>query len=150
MANQVQLASQQSLPAGWISGIAANGNLQDRNAVRIYEREKLIRYSVTLTGAYTQHVRGQNTGEIINLQQAFVPTSYQADQFWGYRGPARLYVITPGTTGYGMTICPGLDSFHWLLVIYSGIAAELAAGAYPAALLTDLDIVIEGSGLAFD
>jgi hypothetical protein len=150
MANVLTLATQQNLPAGWISGVAAGGNLVDRNAVRVYEREKLIRYSITLSGNYATHVRGANTGEVINLGAAFVPAAYQADQYWGYRGPARVYILTPGTTGYGMTICPGLDAFHWLLVIYSTVTGELAAGAYPAGLIADLDIVIEASGLAFD
>lgn len=150
MANQLSLAQNQNLPAGWVSGVAAGSALQDRNAVRPYEREKLVRYSVTLSGNYVQHVRGQNVGEVINLAQALVPASYQPMQFWGYTGPVRVYVINSGASFYPMTICPGADAFHWLLVIQALAAGgELAAGPYPAALLAELDIVIEASGAEF-
>jgi len=142
MANQLALAN--------ISGAAAAQNGIDRNAVRVYEREKLIRYSITLSGNYAQHTRGQNVGEVIDLTKALAGTPYQADQYWGYRGPVRGYIINTGGTGYSMSLVPGADAFHWLLCIFSGVATELAAGAYPAGLLADTDIVIEFTGLAFD
>lgn len=153
MSNVLSLATQQTLPAGWYpvppGNVAPVANVVDFNAVRMYEREKLIRYSVTLSGAYVQHVRGANTGEVLNLQTALSGTSYQADQYWGYKGPIRGYVLNTGSTGYSMSICPGADSFHWLLCIFSGVATELAAGNYPAGLTTDVDIVVEFSGAAF-
>jgi hypothetical protein len=136
MPNQLALAN--------VSGVI------DRNAVRVYEREKLIRYSVTLSGAYVNAVRGSNVGEVLDVTKVLSPTTYQSNQSWGYKGPVRLYVLTPGNTGYGMTILPGADAFHWLLKIFSTVTGELAAGAYPAALTTDLDIVVEATGLAFD
>jgi hypothetical protein len=154
MANQLSLAMNQTLPAGWFpnpSPSAAIASLVDRNAVRVYEREKLIRYTVTLSGNYATHVRGQNAGEVLNLLQALVPASYQAEQFWGYRGPVRGYVLNSGGSNYPMNIVPGADCYHWLLVINALAAGgELAAGAYPAALTAELDIVVEFTGLAFD
>lgn len=156
MANQLTLATQQNLPAGWYSVPPGNanvvGSVVDFNAVRMYEREKLIRYSVTLSGSYVQHIRGTNTGEVLNLSAALGGTPYQADQYWGYKGAIRGYVLNTGATGYGMSICPGADAFHWLLCIFSGVATELAAGTYAAnaaGLLTDTDIVVEFSGAAF-
>jgi len=122
----------------------------DLNAVRIYEREKLIRYNVTLSGAYVQHVRGQNVGEVIDLTQNLTNANYSPGQYWSARGPSRVYVINAGGTGYSMSIVPGADNLHWLLCIYSGVAAELAAGAYPAGLAADVDVVIEASGRSFD
>lgn len=150
MANQLSLAYLGNVPAGYQSGTPAGTNLIDRNAVRVYEREKLIRYSVILSGNYAQFTRGQNVGEVLNLQQAYVPASYQANQFWGYKGPVRGYVISGGASGYNMTIEIGADPFHWLLVIQSAVATQLAAGPYPAALLAELGIVVEFTGFAFD
>jgi hypothetical protein len=150
MANQLSLAYIANVPAGYQSGTPAGTNLIDRNAVRIYEREKLIRYSVILSGTYATHVRGQNVGEVLNLGQVYAPVSYQADQLWGYKGPTRGYLVNIGNVGYSMSVVPGADPLHWLLCIFSNVATELAAGAYPAALTTDQDIVLEFSGLVFD
>jgi hypothetical protein len=141
MANQLSIAS-------GIQGF-------DLNAVRLYEREKLIRYNVTLSGSYTQHVRGSNVGEVIDLTKNFTLAgqAYNPEQYWGYKGPSRVYVLNTGNTGYSMSIVPGADLLHWLLVIYSTYATELAAGTYAAnaaALLTDQDIIIEASGRNFD
>lgn len=125
----------------------------DLDAVRLYEREKLIRYSITLSGSYVQHVRGTNTGEVLDLTKSPNVGLYQPQQFWGYRGPIKGYVLNTGATGFSMSICPGADAFHWLLCIFSGVATELAAGTYAAnaaGLLTDQDIVIEFSGRSFD
>lgn len=145
MANVLSLANFTAANA------AVNGT--DRNAVRVYEREKLIRYSVALSGSYVAAVRGSNVGEVIDLTKALAGTPYQAEQYWGYRGPVRGYVLTPGNTGYGLTLLPGADAFHWLLKIFSAVATELTAGTYAAqapTLLTDTDIVLEFTGLAFD
>lgn len=122
----------------------------DRNAVRLYEREKLIRYSIALAGNYVQHVRGSNVGEVINLTVAPSNANFSPMELWGYKGPVRGYILNTGGTGYSMSIVPGADAYHWLLCIFSGVAAELAAGAYPAPLVADADIVIEFSGQSFD
>ena len=116
--------------------------------VRVNEREKIIRYNVALSGLYTQAVRGANTGEVLDLTK--VTGVFAPDQFWGLRGPVRLYPVNNGSTGYSMSIIPGADSLHWLLMIFSGVATQLNAGAYPAGLTTDLDIFCEASGRRFD
>lgn len=151
MANQLSLAYIGNTPALYQAGTPAGTNLIDRNAVRVYEREKLIRYTVILSGNYQQHIRGQNVGEVLNLGQAYNPVTYQYDQYWGLKGPVRAYVLNAGASGYNMSICPGADPFHWLLYVQALAAGgELAAGAYPAALTAELDIVIEATGFAFD
>lgn len=116
--------------------------------VRINEREKLIRYNIALSGAYVQFVRAQNVGEVLSLPA--VVGVYREDQFWGPHGPTRGYPINIGSSGYSMSILPGADNLHWLLAIYSGVATQLAAGAYPAGLTADLDIYVEFSGRRFD
>lgn len=122
----------------------------DINAVRVYEREKLVRYAITLTGVYVQHVRGQNVGEVIDLTKNLTNANYSPSQYWSPKGPSRMYVLNAGGTGYSMSIVPGADSLHWLLCIFSTVTGELNAGGYPAGLLADLDIIIEASGRAFD
>lgn len=116
--------------------------------VRVNEREKIIRYNVVLSGNYVQATRGQNVGEVLDLTK--VSGAFAADQFWGPRGPVRGYVVNIGSTGYSMSIIPGADNLHWLLMIFSGVAAQLAAGAYPGGLTADLDIYVEFSGRRFD
>lgn len=120
----------------------------DKNSVRIYEREKTIAYGVALSGNYATHTRGANVGEVIIPNNA--TGSYVQDQLWGQKGPSRGYVLNSGGTGYSMSIVPGADALHWLFCVFSGVATELAAGAYPAGLLADLDIVVEFTGRAFD
>lgn len=117
---------------------------------RTYERERLIRYSVTLSGSYVQHIRLQNTGEVLDFTKV-VGQGAQTQQFWGGNGPRLVYLLNTGGTGFSMSIVPGADNLHWLLCIFSGVATELAAGTYAAnaaGLLTDLDIVIEAVGRA--
>lgn len=122
--------------------------INDLNAVRQEQREKTITYSVTLIGAYVSFVRGQNVGEVLTPNTAI--GQYLPDQFWGESGPRVMYLLNTGSTGYAMSIVPGADNLHWLLVIFSGIAAQLAAGAYPAGLLADLDIKVEARGRVID
>lgn len=148
MANTLSLANITGVatpppPAPPVAGI-------DRNAVRTYEREKLIRYSVALTGSYVVAVRGTNTGEVIDLTKSPANANFSPMELWGYKGPVRGYVISPGFAGYAMSIVPGADALHWLLVIFSTLTAQLAAGAYPGALTADADIVLEFSGQIFD
>ena len=119
------------------------------NGVRVNEREKLVRYKCALSGNYTQHTRGQNIGEVLDLTKVIGDPGV-ADQFWGLNGPSRVYVLNAGGTGYSMSIVPGADNLHWLLCIFSGVATELAAGAYPGGLVADVDIVIESTGRRFD
>lgn len=144
MPNQLALAN--------FSGLTAVQNGLDRNAVRIYEREKLIRYSLTLSGVYVQAVRGTAVGEVIDLTKALSPTQFQPNQLWGYRGPVRGYILNGGSSGLNASILPGVDAFHWLLKVFSGgnVGAELAAGAYSAGILADLDIIVEFTGNNFD
>lgn len=149
MSNKLAIANISGVAAPAAPGLSAVGGI-DRNAVRIYEREKLIRYTLTLTGNYVQHVRGSNVGEVLDLTAVLGNTTYFPDQFWGYKGPVRGYVLNAGGTGYSMSIVPGADALHWLLCIFSGVATELIAGGYPAGLLTDTDIILEFSGFAFD
>jgi hypothetical protein len=125
----------------------------DLNAVRLYEREKLVRYSLSLSGSYVQFIRGTNTGEVIDLTKNLTNANFSPEQYWGFRGPNRVYVLNTGATGYSMSIIPGADGLHWLLCIFGGVATQLAAGTYQANapnLLTDVDILIEASGRAFD
>lgn len=118
--------------------------IKDPNDVRVGEREKLVRMNVRLSGNYAQHTRGQNVGEVLDLTKV---TGINAPmQYWGPKGPRTVYINNIGESGYAMSILPGADSLHWLLVIYSGLATELAGGAYPAGLLADLDISIEAAG----
>src|SRR5437016_1645154 len=103
---------------------------------------------VRLGGNYASHTRGQNVGEVLDLTK--VTGAFKEDQFWGPKGPIRVYVVNIGETGNSMSIVPGADNLHWLLVIYSGVATEFGAGVYSAGLLADLDIYIEASGRRFD
>lgn len=119
------------------------------NGVRVNEREKLVRYKLTLSGAYVQHIRGTATGEVLDLTKV-VGDPGVADQFWGPIGPSRVYILNAGGTGYSLSIVPGVDGLHWLLCVFSGVATELAAGAYPAGLAADVDILVESTGRRFD
>lgn len=121
----------------------------DTNGVRIFPDEKRIRYTLTLSGAYVQAVRGSNVGELIDLTKALNP-SFQAEVFWGQKGPTRGYVMQGGIAGNDAEIIPGADSLHWLLKVFSSANTELGAGAYNAAVTGDLDIIIEFTGRNFD
>jgi hypothetical protein len=119
------------------------------NGVRVNEREKLVRYKLTVSGLYVQHIRGQNVGEVLDLTKV-VLAGNAPDQLWGPVGPSRMYVLNAGGTGYSLSIVPGADNLHWLFCVFSGVATELAAGAYPAGLIADADILIESTGRRFD
>lgn len=121
--------------------------IADANAVRINDKEKLIRYKVALTGGYVQAVRGTAVGEVLNL--AVITGLFQAGQFWSTKGPISGRV-QQGPQGLVARIIPGVDAFHWILQIFSAFATELAAGAYSAAVLADADIVVEFYGRTFD
>jgi hypothetical protein len=117
------------------------------DAVRMVEREKLIRYKLTLSGAYVQAIRATNTGELIDLTK--VVGVNKEDQFWGKNGPKRVYVVQ-APAGYGVSILPGADGLHWLLKVWSAVGVELAAAAYPAAITADVDVYLEASGRTCD
>src|SRR4051812_25002679 len=104
----------------------------DLDAVRLYEREKLIRYQIVLTGSYVQAVRGTNVGELIDLTKTPGNGLFNPNQLWGYRGAIKGYILNTGSTGFSMSVIPGADGLHWLLVIFSGVATQLAAGTYAA------------------
>lgn len=153
MANLLTIANISGIAAPAAPNYAILGGF-DRNAAIVYEREKRVRYSVALSGSYVQHVRGSNVGEVLDLTKTLPAGGPNfPNQYWGLRGPVRMYVLNPGGTGFSMSIVPGADSLHWLLCIYSGVATELAAGTYlanAAGLLTDLDIVVEATGVSAD
>lgn len=104
-----------------------------------------IRYQVALSGAYVQAVRGSNVGEVLNLGNYV--GKFDPEQGWGLDGPSvGSGKVTNPPAGYPAKIIPGADSQHWLLQIFSAAGVELAAGAYPAGILADVDIYIEFEG----
>lgn len=115
------------------------------NALTVLEvspifKQRRIRYSLVLSGAYVQAVRGSNVGEVLIPNNAV--GKYDAQQFWGFQGPKFGEASQP-PAGYTASILPGADSQHWLLKIFSAAGVELAAGAYPAGVLADIDAVVE-------
>lgn len=122
--------------------------ISEVNAVRVSEREKMIRYKVALSGSYVQAVAGADTGEVLKLEGAANP-GFQSNAFWGPNGPVRVYNVT-GPAGYGVELILGGNPNHWLLKIFSAVGTELGAGAYPAAISGDTNITIEASGRSFD
>jgi hypothetical protein len=122
--------------------------INDLNAVRVEQREKTITYNVALSGSYVQAVRGTNVGEVLDLTRV-TSTQYLPSQFWGPEGPRIFYLLNTGSSGFAMSIVPGADLLHWLLMIFTASATQLVAGTYAAnaaGLLTDLDIKVEGRG----
>jgi hypothetical protein len=125
--------------------------ISEVNAVRVSEREKTIRYNVTLSGSYVRVVRGADTGEVLKLETAANPNSF-SNAYWGPNGPSRVYVIN-GPAGYATEIIPGGTPNHWLLKIFTAANTEVAAGTYAAGaagITADVDFTIEASGRSFD
>lgn len=120
-----------------------------KNGVRVNEREKLIRYKLAVSGNYVQHIRATNTGELLDLTKV-ITAGNAPDQLWGISGPSQVYVLNAGGTGFSLSVVPGADQLHWLFCVFSGVATELVAGAYPAALAADTDILLESTGRRFD
>jgi hypothetical protein len=115
-------------------------------AVRIAEREKLIRVNCVLSGNYVQApARGTNGGELIDLTKV-VGIAGKEGQFWGPKGPARGYPLQ-GPAGFSAQLIPGADALHWVLKIWSSAGNEHAAGAYEASITGDLDFYLEFTGL---
>lgn len=120
----------------------------DTNGVIVTPDEKRVRVKVVLANNYVQALRGQNVGEVIDLTGVLSP-GYVPGARWGNKGPTRGYILN-GLQGYAAQLIPGADAYHWLLQIFSAVGAELAAGAYPAALLGMQDFYVEFSGRDFD
>jgi hypothetical protein len=109
------------------------------------ERVRLIRYKVTLSGAYVQAVRGTATGEVLNLNGATNPKGLP-QALWGKDGPTRVYPLN-GFGGFGVEIVQGVDNLHPILKFFGTTpGTELAAGAYAAGVTGDLDTFIEAIG----
>lgn len=100
-------------------------------------KQKRVRYGLVLSGVYVQAANG---GEILNLNGA--AGNFDPGQFWGYTGP-KYGDPTQPPAGYTAQILPGADGLHWVLKVFSAAGQELAAGAYPAAILADLNAFIE-------
>lgn len=103
-------------------------------------KQRRIRYGVVLTGAYVQAVRGTNVGEVLIPNNAI--GKFDSQQYWGFQGP-KFGEASQVPAGYTATLLPGADSLHWLLKLFSAPGTELAAGAYPAGILADIDAVVE-------
>lgn len=85
----------------------------------------------TITGNYTQV-----TGDAINL----TPSSWTDPNALGVVGPDSLPTITPAPFsqslgGYYAEITKGTTLANYLIRFFSSQGAELATGAYPAAIL---------------
>lgn len=127
----------------------ANTMVIDDQGVQPVERQKTIVYKVTLTGNYVQAVRLSNVGEVLIPNNASNP-QFLPGAFWGLNGPRRAYILN-GPAGLGGEMLPGADNFHWLLRLFNPTTgAELAAGAYAALNLADLDFKVAFEGRAID
>jgi hypothetical protein len=127
----------------------ANTMVIDTNGVQVVEKFKTIVYKVTLTGNYVQAVRLSNVGEVMIPNNATNPALLPGGS-WGLTGPTRAYIIN-GPAGLGAEMLPGADNFHWLLKLFNPTTgAELAAGAYAALNLADLDFKIAFEGRNID
>ena len=115
-------------------------------AVRVAEREKLVRYSCVLSGNYVQAgAAGSAVGEIIDLTKAVGAPGAPAGQFWGNKGPARGYALQ-GPAGFTAQLIPGADALHWILKVWSSAGNEHAAGAYEASITGDTNFFLEFTG----
>jgi hypothetical protein len=127
----------------------ANTMAVDLNGVQQVEKFKTIIYKVTLAGNYVQSVRLQNVGEVLQPNLASNP-AFLPGASWGLAGPSRAYIIN-GPAGLGAEMIPGADNFHWLLRLFNPVTgAELAAGAYAALQLADLDFKVAFEGRCID
>jgi hypothetical protein len=128
---------------------AANTMTIDTNGVQVVEKFKTVVCKVTLTGNYVQAVRLQNVGEVLLPNTALNP-AFLPGATWGLAGPTRAYIIN-GPAGLGAEMLPGADNFHWLLKLFNPTTgAELAAGAYAALNLADLDFKVAFEGRNID
>jgi hypothetical protein len=131
----------------------SNTMIIDTNGVQVVEKFKTVVGKVTLTGNYVQAVRGANVGEVLlpnSLNTAAGNPGFIPGAGWGLAGPGRAYIIN-GPAGLGAEMIPGADNFHWLLRLFNPTTgAELAAGAYAALNLADLDFKVAFEGRNID
>lgn len=131
----------------------ANLMTVDTNGVQVVEKFKTVVAKVVLSGNYAQAVRGANVGEVLVPNSVNTATGNPAllpGAGWGLTGPTRAYIIN-GPAGLGAEMLPGADNFHWLLRLFNPTTgAELAAGAYAALNLADLDFKVAFEGRNID
>lgn len=112
------------------------------------EKFRTVRYKVAIqAGNYVQAVRGSNVGEVLNLNGALNPLG-KTNALWGKDGPDRGYPLQ-GPAGFGVSIIPGADGLHWLLKVWGSVGVEHVAGAYEAAIVADVDFLIEFTAANF-
>jgi hypothetical protein len=105
----------------------------------VTRRREVRGYTLTLSGSYS------TGGDTMNLLTATNPNKLEKP-LWSKRKPTG-FEVQNFTTGFAAEIIPGTDNTAWLLKIENGATgAELAAGAYPAALTADVNIRVEFSG----
>jgi hypothetical protein len=131
----------------------ANVMTVDTNGVQVVEKFKTVVTKVVLSGNYVQSVRGQNVGEVLlpnSVNSLTGNPGLLPGAGWGLTGPTRAYIIN-GPAGLGAEMLPGADNFHWLLELFNPTTgAQLAAGAYAALNLADLDFKVAFEGRNFD
>ncbi len=107
--------------------------------VQTGERTDIYVHKVTLTGAYVQAIRLSNTGELLVPNAASNPKALPRPGASHYD---RAYPLQ-GPAGFACRIVPGADDTHWLLQIFGTTpGTELAAGAYAAGVLADVDFFV--------
>ncbi|HLJ90518.1 MAG TPA: hypothetical protein VKZ53_27160 [Candidatus Angelobacter sp.] len=119
--------------------------------VQNLERDKSIRYQVALSGNYVQVANG---GEVLAINSAQNP-QFLPGAGWGLTGPdvTKFGVGYPlqGPGGLAAEIVPGVDAFHPILKLFNTTTGtELAAGAYPAAVIADTNFFIQLEGRNID
>jgi hypothetical protein len=107
-------------------------------AVHHQLRTKQLYLIATPTGNY---VTG---GDTVNLQ-AITPRLGQEDAQVGFPGIVKESEVSSAPAGYAAVLIPGTTLNNWKLKIYSVAGTELAAAAYPAAILAGVFILfLEG------
>ena len=96
-------------------------------AVHHVLRTKQLYLIATPSGNYS------TGGDTVNLQ-AITPTIGQMDAKVGYPGTISESEVSSAPGGYTAVLIKGATLATWKLQIYSAAGAELAAGAYPAAI----------------
>jgi hypothetical protein len=83
-------------------------------------------------------------GDTVNLQ-AIVPPFGKGDAMIGYPGTINESTVASAPAGYTAMLIPGATLNAWKLKVYSAPGTELAAAAYPAAILAGVFLFfIEG------
>jgi hypothetical protein len=101
-------------------------------------RSKRLYVIATASGAYT------TGGDTVNLS-AIKASLGQSGATIGYPGKISHAEVTNFPAGYTANLIPGSNLTNWKLQIYTSGGAELAAAAYPAAIIaTPFVFEIEG------